>query len=639
VPDLAAGVAPKHEDPGFFDRRGWLDRNERPVMTALSFLGNMLSSSSRTLAGSVGHGLAGAAQTWPGMGFKQQALDIEQQQADTQQIGKVQDAINLAAAQRAEMLRLNPQASTAAQDGVLKSLVGRMGELLKTPGMANLPMNLNYKEYMKGLPQETQAAINNINDQDNPWHLNALAAMPGLPPATRQEYIRLRDQAADRLRSGQARDKTGLQVVPAPGLTSALLQFQTQQQSASTTGAQLSPENRIATARRAATQILTEAGVSSPEHLTPEKRAQYEDLQRQIVTNQQAIGASTNPGVAPHQRGGRAGYDTGGLVPSGDDGGEPDVQMAQAAPLPPSANDQNDPEFWRKRGNALGGLGAKEESDAALRRAQEIEAARRDTGKRTNPKGETETNPGSIPTAQQQLSGAEMVRQNTKLRDELFERAQMGNQALQLAKELRTTMFDENGKPNSSMGPFNEVMNKAGGMFQQLGVPAHVLKSLNINVADKQASEKLQASIAAAIAHGDLGPNVRQSQFYTFMNAATPNMGMAPAAAQFIIDNVLIPRAQLEVDAYRSIKDLPPTENYQNRFYDWQLENPWYKGARIPKGQSQAAPIVPGQVPAPLRGISDLERSESTGQFLDRATGDVYAPDGKTKIGNIGKKP
>lgn len=633
--DQAAGLVPAQqpdEKPGFFDRRGWLDRNERPVMTALSFLGNMLGSPSRTLAGSIGHGLQGAAQTWPGMGFKQQALDIEQQQANTQQIDKMQNAINLVAAQKARLQQLNPTAGTATYDASLKALMGRLGTLLQAPGMGNTLQGGDFGSYLSTLPKDTQSIVGNLNTVDNPWLYEYLANSPGIPESTRNEYLRQRDAAIERVRMGQARDKSGLQVVPAENLTSAAMALKTQQVAAVGAGEQMTPQGRIQQAQTEISSILKQAGVAGPDDLPPELRAKYNDALRRINENRAAIGASSNPGVAPRRYGGRTGFDTGGapggLVPS--DEPQPDIQLAQATPPPPSATDQNDPEFWRKRASALGAAGLTGEADAAYNRAQQIMQERRSSGTLSTPQGETAPVPGSIETRQRQQAGQVMVEQNAKLTDELFQRAQTGNQALQLAKELRSTMFDENDKPTSSMGPFNEVMNRAGATFQQLGVPQNVLNSLRINPADKQAAEKVQASIAAAIARGDLGPNVRQNEFFHFMNSATPNMGMMPAAAKFIIDNVLIPRAQLEVDAFNSIKDLPPTENRQNRFYDWQLQNPWYKGARIPQEKSQATPAAPGAMHPSLSGIKNYQthpqhpnliRDKDTGAVYDRETG------------------
>ena len=78
---------PKKEEPDWWDRNiqptiDWMSRHERPIYTTLSFLGNMLGSDRRTLAGAIGQGLTAAGKTAAETGFTQQGLDIQQQQAD-----------------------------------------------------------------------------------------------------------------------------------------------------------------------------------------------------------------------------------------------------------------------------------------------------------------------------------------------------------------------------------------------------------------------------------------------------------------------------------------------------------------------------------------------------------------------------
>ena len=66
------------------DKTGdWLDRHEKQIVPALSFLGSMLSSPSRTLAGSIGSGMVGGAkslQAQQELGQGQQRIGIGQQQ-------------------------------------------------------------------------------------------------------------------------------------------------------------------------------------------------------------------------------------------------------------------------------------------------------------------------------------------------------------------------------------------------------------------------------------------------------------------------------------------------------------------------------------------------------------------------------
>ena len=77
---IGLGAASPPSRPGFWDKDGWLDRNgERLATSGLAFIGNMLASPSRTLAGSIGSGLAAAAPMFFEQGVKQTGLEQGQQ--------------------------------------------------------------------------------------------------------------------------------------------------------------------------------------------------------------------------------------------------------------------------------------------------------------------------------------------------------------------------------------------------------------------------------------------------------------------------------------------------------------------------------------------------------------------------------
>jgi len=89
----AAGLAPPVGAPGgsskppedrdFFTRTGdWMGRNQNWLLPAVSGIGKMLASPSPYLGVAIGQGLAEGAQTGLGASFKQQGLDIQQQNAD-----------------------------------------------------------------------------------------------------------------------------------------------------------------------------------------------------------------------------------------------------------------------------------------------------------------------------------------------------------------------------------------------------------------------------------------------------------------------------------------------------------------------------------------------------------------------------
>jgi len=117
--DPYTGRAARDPNAGFFDHGGWLDRNQKEVMSGLSFLGNMLGSPSRTLAGSFGQGLAAGAGTYLSQANKEQGLGQEQQGLGQgqQRIGQEQQRINIA--NRGQLMNLWSQLSQRAAGFVM----------------------------------------------------------------------------------------------------------------------------------------------------------------------------------------------------------------------------------------------------------------------------------------------------------------------------------------------------------------------------------------------------------------------------------------------------------------------------------------------------------------------------------------
>lgn len=93
--DPYTGRAQADPNAGFFDHGGWLDRNQKEIASGLAFLGNMLASPSRTLAGSVGTGLAAAAPMFLKQANTEQELGQRQQQ-----LGQSQQRIDIATYQQ-----------------------------------------------------------------------------------------------------------------------------------------------------------------------------------------------------------------------------------------------------------------------------------------------------------------------------------------------------------------------------------------------------------------------------------------------------------------------------------------------------------------------------------------------------------
>jgi hypothetical protein len=98
-------VADLQTPPKTAQKGDWLDRNERYLVTGLTFLGNMLASPSHQLLGSIGHGIAAAAPVYAELGFKERASEQQQQQI---QLGGQRNDIQ----QRAQNIALLTQLRT-----------------------------------------------------------------------------------------------------------------------------------------------------------------------------------------------------------------------------------------------------------------------------------------------------------------------------------------------------------------------------------------------------------------------------------------------------------------------------------------------------------------------------------------------
>jgi hypothetical protein len=103
------------------DKQDWWDRNEKYVIPALSFLGNMLASPSRTLAGSIGSGMVGAAKALP------QQQEIGQGQQRIGIASRAQDLSILAMLQQQQAARVgNRLPPDPTLDQQIRTVLGRL---------------------------------------------------------------------------------------------------------------------------------------------------------------------------------------------------------------------------------------------------------------------------------------------------------------------------------------------------------------------------------------------------------------------------------------------------------------------------------------------------------------------------------
>ena len=118
------------------DTGDWLDRHEKQIVPALSFLGSMLSSPSRTLAGSIGSGMVGGAkslQAQQELGQGQQRIGISQQQVD---ITKNAQIMSLWAQVR-QMYNASKTVQNPDGDPGLKAQLTRLAGMMQQSGGGN----------------------------------------------------------------------------------------------------------------------------------------------------------------------------------------------------------------------------------------------------------------------------------------------------------------------------------------------------------------------------------------------------------------------------------------------------------------------------------------------------------------------
>ena len=152
----------------------WLDRNERPIVAGLTFLGNMLGSKSHQLVGSIGEGIAAAAPAYAAMGFKQQEAGLTQQ-------GQTIQSRSLDIQQRAQymtllaQLRVMRNAQIGRKEGVdpaletqIKNLETLIAPPAGAPGAGSAPQ--------AGSPYSAPAAV--------PTAPASAPAAPPVQPAT-----------------------------------------------------------------------------------------------------------------------------------------------------------------------------------------------------------------------------------------------------------------------------------------------------------------------------------------------------------------------------------------------------------------------------------------------------------------------
>jgi hypothetical protein len=324
VPDLSAAASAPTAAGVVPDKKDWWDRNEKYVIPALSFLGNMLASPSKTLAGSVGTGVAAAVPAYVGqqrLGQEQERIGISQQQANTQQASAVSNALRLTSTR----LALDPT-NTALQK-LAEQQYNTWNKLIGTGSVAPTGM------FTPGGNLYGDPNFDRLIDADNPkyWHNIATST---LDEGQRSSALAQEQAALGRLRStgyGQGKDGKNVEFPHLLGATAAAEATKTSTVLSAELQTQLgTPGSSLATSNARQKVDELDKAIAAASSDTPDRAKYARDV---LIPQRDEIRRKYLSG---HARGGRAGFADGGAPDDPDVAGvvpnQNPVQMAQWTP-------------------------------------------------------------------------------------------------------------------------------------------------------------------------------------------------------------------------------------------------------------------------------------------------------------------
>ena len=160
--------------------------------------------------------------------------------------------------------------------------------------------------------------------------------------------------------------------------------------------------------------------------------------------------------------------------------------------------------------------------------------------------------------------------------------ADTGQHMLSQALAMRNLMFDpKTGQPTINSGPYGDHISSLAAVLKQAGFTDNIIKGLTgTDPSNAQELEKLRTSLGSESARADLaGSQVRVGEFQRYL-ASVPNATLLPKAYEYIIDKVIVPKAQQQINEYKAVENLDPSkDNIQGALFDYRQNHPWYTGA------------------------------------------------------------
>jgi len=171
------------------------------------------------------------------------------------------------------------------------------------------------------------------------------------------------------------------------------------------------------------------------------------------------------------------------------------------------------------------------------------------------------------------------------------------------------------GQYNVTGGPVGARVKQAVSLLKQIGAPDDVVKQISgMDPNSAAVLEKLQTVLGSEIARAEMNGTVRQGEWQRFQQT-TPGLDIPAQASVFMLDKILRPKAQTDIDAYNFVKNKKP-ENLEVRsaLSDFRARNPWYNGNAISGNAGQ--PNALNTQPVKVQTLDDVGQLQPGTPFI-----------------------
>jgi len=196
------------------------------------------------------------------------------------------------------------------------------------------------------------------------------------------------------------------------------------------------------------------------------------------------------------------------------------------------------------------------------------------------------------------IANADFAKQNFNLETSALTQAMSDhNQArntIQEASIMRNALVDPNtNKPNINTGPLGPRIQQLAAIAQQAGAPPQMIRDIaSTDPSNAALVGKLQTTIGSLMSRQELNGTIRQGEWNRFMQS-TPGVDMPTAASVFLLDHIIIPKAQQDINAYNEVKDMIPEQGgIRKTLSDYRAKNPWYSGSATASNPSGVEPVT-----------------------------------------------